>query len=120
MSSILSTHNKKNDFFFENRLKNHLFGIKHTAKDVYYNVNGFSEKNKDELPPNLLDAINNGDQEVAKIFNNKLTFDEELPEKPKNHKEKYLGYKFRMEMQSLMDELLSCECNFVRCIKPNE
>jgi myosin heavy subunit len=25
-----------------------------------------------------------------------------------------------MEMQSLMDELLSCECNFVRCIKPNE
>lgn len=23
-------------------------------------------------------------------------------------------------MQSLMAELLSCECNFVRCIKPNE
>ena len=38
----------------------------------------------------------------------------------KDPKEKYLGYKFQKEMESLMSELLSCECNFCRCIKPNE
>jgi myosin heavy subunit len=77
------------------------------------------EKNKDELPENLISCLITGEKEIMKIFQNKLTHDEIIEEKVKNPKDKYLGYKFRAEMQSLMDELLNCECNFVRCIKPN-
>ena len=38
--------------------------------------------------------------------------------KPSN--DKYLGSKFRKEMLKLMGELSSCECNYIRCLKPNE
>ena len=56
----------------------------------------------------------------AKVQWNKLTDDEIQEERVANPMEKFLGYKFRQNMQDLMDELNSCECNFVRCIKPNE
>jgi myosin heavy subunit len=38
--------------------------------------------------------------------------------KPSN--DKYLGAKFRKEMDRLMQELSGCECHYVRCLKPNE
>jgi myosin-7 len=34
--------------------------------------------------------------------------------------EKFLGAKFRQQMKLLMDELLSSDCHFIRCLKPNE
>jgi len=49
----------------------------------------------------------------------KIRHDEVIEEKAKNPNDKYLGFKFRAEMQGLMDELTNCECNFIRCIKPN-
>lgn len=116
----ISRNHQGNEYFWVPRLKKDIFGIKHTAKDVEYYVQGFVEKNKDELPANLVETIHEGNKEIMKIFDQKITHDEVIEEKKKNPLEKFLGYKFRMEMQSLMDELLSCECNFVRCIKPNE
>jgi myosin heavy subunit len=38
--------------------------------------------------------------------------------KPSN--DKYLGAKFRKEMDKLITELSGCECHYVRCLKPNE
>lgn len=35
-------------------------------------------------------------------------------------KDKSLGSKFRNELQFLMNDLMSCDCHFIRCIKPNE
>jgi myosin heavy subunit len=40
--------------------------------------------------------------------------------KSKKASDKFLGAKFRIQMKELMDELNSCECHFIRCIKPNE
>lgn len=119
VSSIRNAHSK-NPLFIDNKLKHEFFGIKHTAKDVSYFIISFVEKNQDELPELLVNHLKTGDKEINKIFQLKLTHDEVLEEKVKDRKDKFLGYKFRMEMQSLMDELLSCECNFVRCLKPNE
>ena len=110
----------KSPYIFWNKMDKNKFGIKHTAKDVFYYAPGFVEKNKDELPPNLLTALEKGNNVIMRIFNRKLTDDEEIAEKVNNPMEKFLGYKFRQNMQELMDELMSCECNFVRCIKPNE
>ena len=119
MNQIRNAHTK-NEFTFFDKIKQELFGIKHTAKKVFYTSTGFTEKNKDELPKNLLDNLSNCDRVMMRIFNRKLTDDEVLEEKINDPEEKFLGYKFRLEMQTLMDELLSCECSFVRCIKPNE
>jgi myosin heavy subunit len=93
------------------------FGIKHTARDGIYTAPGFTDKNLDMLPANLVEAINQGERVFKRIFNLKVTDDEIIKEEKVA---KFLGYKFRQEMQSLMDELLSNECNFCRCIKPNE
>lgn len=119
VDDIVKAH-KDHECFFINRLKPRLFGVSHTAKDVFYTIDNFVEKNKDELPPNLLEVLDKGDEEISKIFNLKLNSSDVVQTKKKNQKEKFLGYKFKREMQSLMDELLACECNFVRAIKPNE
>jgi myosin heavy subunit len=120
VDQLRNTYENKNPFILFHKMKKEVFMIKHTAKDVWYWTPGFVDKNKDELPKNLLDSLQVCDRVMMRIFNRKLTDDEELKEKVNDPMEKFLGYKFRNEMQSLMDELLSCECAFVRCIKPNE
>ena len=119
MNQIVKCH-KQNPYFFYPRLKKDVFGISHTAKDVEYYVQGFVEKNRNELPRNLVDAVIGGNQEISKIFQGKLTHDEELEEKKKNPQNGFLGYHFRQQVQDLIDGILSSECNFVRCLKPNE
>lgn len=95
LKDSISSNYMKNPYYFENRLKKELFGIKHTAKDVYYTVTGFVEKNKDELPETLMEVMKGCNKDISKIFLGKMAYDEELPPKPKNFREKYLGYKFR-------------------------
>lgn len=119
VDQVQKTHGKC-PYMFWHKMDKTKFGIKHTAKDVYYYSVGFIEKNKDELPEFFLETLNKGNNVIMRIFNNKLTDEEVMEEKVANPQEKFLGYKFRMNMQDLMDELNSCECNFVRCIKPNE
>jgi myosin heavy subunit len=117
---MINKNHGKNVYMFWHKMDKTKFGIKHTAKDVYYYSVGFIEKNKDELPLYLLETMDTGNRVIMRIFRNKLTDDEVMEEKVANPMEKFLGYKFRQNMQDLMNELNSCECNFVRCIKPNE
>lgn len=119
MDQIRKAHDKSEYMFFD-KMKTHLFGIKHTAKKVFYHSPAFIEKNKDELPPDLLKVLDTGDRVIMRIFKNKLTDDEVIDEKVVDPEEKFLGTKFRKEMASLANELLESECHFVRCIKPNE
>jgi myosin heavy subunit len=63
--------------------------------------------------------------EVPRIFKGLCEGEVEKPEDPdagksKKTSDKFLGAKFRMQMKELMDELNSCDCHFIRCIKPNE
>lgn len=118
VDEIKKFHTKDKNFF-THRMNPLIFGIKHTAKDVQYTISGFVEKNKDELPNHLIECLKKGEKEIMKIFQVKITHEEVIEEKAKNPNDKYLGFKFRAEMQGLMDELTNCECNFIRCIKPN-
>jgi len=99
------------------------FIVKHSAKDVEYNVNGFRAKNKDELSKFIEDNLNSSAiTAVAKVWKN-LGIDEKEPldsKKASNPKDKFLGYKFRTQMKELVDELHSCQCHFIRCLKPND
>ena len=104
---------------FSNKLS---FIIKHTARDVEYLTDNFVEKNKDELSLFLHKAVETSNKEIVEIFNegeaNSKTGEEGKAKR--NPKEKYLGYKFRKDMNNLISQLSACYCHFIRCIKPNE
>jgi myosin-5 len=122
-SEIMKTHKNSNYIGFPKFAKQLSFIVKHTARDVEYLTDGFVEKNKDELSVFLQNAIDTSHFEVVQIFNeisglgiSKI----QNEEVKKNPKEKYLGYKFRRNMDDLINTLARCYCHFVRCIKPNE
>lgn len=101
--------------------------ISHSQKDVVYNITGFVVKNKDELKNTMIKMmINSKDENIKKIFFNVLQSDElkkELEElsKPTIKKNSlFLSGKFRKEINELIKEIKSCECNYIRCLKPNE
>lgn len=112
--------NKGSKVLFEKRLKRNIFGIKHTAKHVEYTADSFVRKNRDDFPDEMKELLSQANKVILRIFEVKLFDDEEIAEKKKDNSEKYLGYKFRIEMKTLMEELIESECNFIRCIKPNE
>jgi len=99
------------------------FIIQHTAKDVEYTITGFRVKNKDELSTAIQEIVNTASfPEVVKIWKY-ICGNEKEPEQKTlklNPKDKFLGYKFRTQMRELMDELNSCQCHFVRCIRAND
>lgn len=98
--------------------------MKHTAREVEYLIDGFVEKNKDELSPFLKQAFDTSYQTIVDIFELKSGLKQisgqEQAEVKKSPKEKYLGFKFRRDMSSLVEQLGKCDCHFIRCIKPNE
>lgn len=107
-----------------NKTKNNLFMIVHTARAVGYTIDGFCEKNKDEVPrPIIKCLLASRIPEIVDIYNQKVRQTDEpidyLGEAAKK-KESFIGYKFRQQMEALMCELRSCQCSFMRCIKPNE
>lgn len=88
-----------------------------------YNIEGFIEKNKDEISPDLTKAIYSCKKEVVKIY--QQIIDEKDPalydsQQSKSSKEKFLGYKFTQNMNQLIYQLTTSNCHFVRCVKPNE
>ena len=135
LQTIFNKH--KEDLYLKApKIPRDTFIIVHTAKDVEYNIQGFRVKNKDELSNSLSQLIKSSEnKQVSEIFSviisgQKFTEDDEggddgSPQiqvvKAKSSKsDKFLGAKFREQMRDLMSELNSCECHFVRCIKPNE
>jgi myosin heavy subunit len=122
LSGIEKSHGKNPHFQTTRIQKEHkeVFKVIHSARMVAYSVWGFTEKNKDELPPDLADTCRDGLPVFSRIFQGKITDDEELEEVKHSSKDKFLGYKFRQQMAELMDELGSCQCNFMRCLKANE
>jgi myosin-5 len=107
-----------------NKTKNNFFMIVHTARAVGYTIDGFCEKNKDEVPrPIIKCMLASGVPEITNIYNQKVRATDApvdyLGETTKK-KESFIGYKFRQQMEALMTELRSCQCSFMRCIKPNE
>jgi myosin heavy subunit len=94
VAAILKTHSA-NKLLIVNKFSKEKFGIKHTARDGEYHAPGFLDKNKDELPVNLVRAINEGERVFIRIFNLRVRDDEIIPEEKLDPKAKYLGYKFR-------------------------
>ncbi|EAS06250.2 myosin head protein (macronuclear) [Tetrahymena thermophila SB210] len=115
LESLKSLSNKFEKIQFP-KIQKSTFIIKHTATDVEYSSEDFCDKNKDEVSKQIESCIRQSkNQIVVSIFSiegNETT--------NQMQKDKFLGEKFRNQMNDLMNVLNSCQVHFVRCIKPNE
>lgn len=119
----IKTGNKKQEYIGFNKRKKTEFIVKHTARDVEYCVDGFVEKNKDEISPLLEEAIQTSTKAIVEIYSEGAKAKESKSENKQSRRggqSKYLGFKFKSDMDNLIIQLSKCYCHFVRCIKPNE
>ena len=98
------------------------FVVRHTARDTQYDARGFVEKNKDEVSQFLFQALETSQPHIVQILRQQMRLKSStlFEETKTDVKEKYLGHKFRKNMNDLIAALQKCHCHFVRCIKPNE
>lgn len=123
IDQFTSIHGKNSKMAF-NKMNKTQFLVVHTARAVAYNIQGFCDKNKDEVPrPIIKCVLASKNARIMDIYCQKVKDGDQ----PVNYlsdvakkKEQFIGFKFRQQMDSLMNELRSCQCSFMRCIKPNE
>uniref|UniRef100_A0AC34EZQ8 Uncharacterized protein n=1 Tax=Panagrolaimus sp. ES5 TaxID=591445 RepID=A0AC34EZQ8_9BILA len=89
------------------------FIIKHYAGDVTYQINGFCDKNRDVLYPDLIQLM----QSSTSSFLRSL-FPENVS--GNNKKPTSASTKIRTQANKLVESLTACTPHYVRCIKPNE
>ncbi|XP_013379051.1 unconventional myosin-XIX-like [Lingula anatina] len=95
-------------------LENPWFAVKHYAGTVQYQVSGLVDKNKDNVPAELVDMLKNSDNDfIASLF---ADFETDQP----GRKKKTVLAKFKSSLDALMKTLNSTECLYIRCIKPNQ
>ena len=86
------------------------FTVKHFAGPVKYYVEGWIEKNKDQLPVQLTQIMAKSTFPLLnELYNMKV-----------NSKLKTLASKFKHQLGSLAKTLNSTTPHYVRCVKPND
>ncbi|RCH99215.1 Myosin type-2 heavy chain 1, partial [Rhizopus stolonifer] len=120
-----STPDYKN-YFKKPRFSNAAFTVAHYAHDVQYEAENFLEKNKDSLPDEHLQLLQNSEftflpdilaksteaaNAVAAVDNKRKSM---IARKPT------LGSIFKNSLISLMDTIGETNVHYIRCIKPNE
>ena len=90
------------------------FGIKHYAGDVNYNSSGFTERNKDTVTNDLIDAIQSSSNQLLVSF-----FPEDTSVKQAK-RPTTAGFKIKTSAQDLIKALSACSPHYIRTIKPNE
>ena len=113
LSRILST--LKSNPAVKNSMKNpDKFFILHTAKNVEYTITGFCVKNLDEFKLRMKDCmLTIKDKQILEMVG-------EGSGEERHKKEKFLGGKFRTDMDNLAKALRQCVRHYIRCLKPNE
>lgn len=90
------------------------FGIKHYAGDVNYNSAGFTERNKDNVTNDLIEAIQSSTNQLLVSF-----FPEDTSVKQAK-RPTTAGFKIKTSAQDLIKALSACAPHYIRTIKPNE
>ena len=114
VAKLHSTHGTKSIYIkpkYENSVQ---FGIQHFAGAVFYDPNGFLEKNRDAFNMDLKELVmKSSNKFLVELF----TADDSLDTTKRSVT---LSLQFRNSLEALMKALLACQPSFVRCIKPNE
>uniref|UniRef100_A0A8C4M5A9 Myosin VIIA n=1 Tax=Equus asinus TaxID=9793 RepID=A0A8C4M5A9_EQUAS len=92
------------------------FGIIHFAGVVYYESQGFLEKNRDTLHGDIIQLVHSSRNKFIKqIFQADVAMGAETRKRSPT-----LSSQFKRSLELLMRTLGACQPFFVRCIKPNE
>lgn len=96
-------------------LRGSKFIIKHYAGDVTYEIDGMTDKNKDQMLKDLLDLLeSSNDQFIKNLF--------PINESDSNSKRRpaTAGDKIKKSANELVENLSKCTPSYIRTIKPNE
>lgn len=135
LQKLNSIHANNKSFLSPRSIHDTRFGIAHFAGDVYYQAEGFLEKNRDVLSTDILILIHSSKNKFLKeIFNvdssqtklghgticqvkagSQLFKSSDSIKRPVT-----LASQFKQSLDQLMRILTNCQPYFVRCIKPNE
>ncbi|KAE8738384.1 hypothetical protein FOCC_FOCC016139, partial [Frankliniella occidentalis] len=104
------------------------FGVRHYAGQVWYNVEGFLDKNRDTLRPDVVELlINSKVTMLSRMFQSVRSHHETaktinkangrfVTMKPRTPT---VAARFHDSLQQLLESMTKCNPWFVRCIKPN-
>ncbi|KMQ93138.1 unconventional myosin-xv isoform x1, partial [Lasius niger] len=110
------------------RMNSAEFAIRHYAGQVWYNVEGFLDKNRDTLRPDVVELlISSKISMVSKMFQHVRTTHEanKTMNKPNGRfvtmkpRTPTVSARFHDSLQQLLESMSQCNPWFVRCIKPN-
>ncbi|XP_068620960.1 myosin-VIIa-like isoform X2 [Battus philenor] len=115
LSKLHSNHSKNTCYVTPKSTREHRFGVRHYAGDVYYEVKGFLDKNRDMLTSDIKEMILDSNNQFLKNL-----FLMESVSQSGSRKTLSLSHQFKTSLDALMKTLNACHPFFVRCIKPNE
>lgn len=126
VNKLYQNFDKKESFFKKPRFGNSAFIVKHYAMEVSYESEGFIEKNRDTVPDELVEVLENTENEFLKTV---LTFSKVEATPPPATKttgrttivrKPTLGSIFKGSLIELMSTINSTNAHYIRCIKPND
>ncbi|EGC30567.1 myosin IA heavy chain [Dictyostelium purpureum] len=144
MIDKLNKHFSNNSHYSKvERQKNSQFIINHYAGKVFYNIDGFLDKNRDTLFNDLVILATSSSMSlISEIFKYVAPIETDAEQEKKNldkfkkngfantSAKSYIptdkkrpitaGFQFKNQVSSLLKSLYSCNPHYVRCIKPNE
>ena len=101
------------------------FGVFHYAGLVEYDTEGFTEKNKDELPREATDLLNSSSSEFVKELASIISSasapepTKSVPGRGGKKKSVTVGGHFASQLQTLRAKIDLTSPHYVRCLKPN-
>ncbi|XP_055007885.1 unconventional myosin-VIIa-like isoform X2 [Boleophthalmus pectinirostris] len=136
----LNTQHKRSKLYIPTKSEHDTdFGVHHFSGVVYYNSQGFLEKNRDAISFDVIRMVESSKNRLLRqtferelsvngVNGVKVTNNHRISIKPPtsfrgqadNHKQvQTLSGQFRQSLDSLMKALSACQPYFIRCFKPN-
>jgi len=126
ITKLNTNYDKKHEYYEKPRLARDKFIVKHYAGAVEYEIEGWRDKNKDQLPEHLIELVRTSANKFIAILyapDGVLALKEgqQAPQDVKESKDNKLtlGAQFKNQLTSLMDMLSTTTPFFIRCVKPN-
>ncbi|XP_075878359.1 unconventional myosin-X [Nelusetta ayraudi] len=117
----LHSQHSKNPFYVKPRVAVHLFGVRHYAGEVVYDVRGMLEKNRDTFRDDILNLLRESRLDfVYDLFERVQSRNkQDTLRSSSKHRRPTVSSQFKDSLHALMATLSTSDPFFIRCIKPN-
>ncbi|XP_048519861.1 unconventional myosin-XV [Dendroctonus ponderosae] len=117
-----------NENYCRPRVGGREFAIRHFAGQVWYSVDGFLDKNRDILRPEVIELLTSSKEPLVGAIAKPLSSQSQSRTLPKGANGRFVTMKprtptvaarFSDSLQQLLENMSKCNPWFVRCLKPN-